>query len=66
MTPNTKIYDPEFYLIKRVYLLKGKSLFVEVAGNRPKSVHAKPTPLAVTKHSSYVESRGFILHSRSK
>ena len=35
------------------------------AGNRPESVHAKPKPLAVAKHSSYVESRGFILHSRS-
>ena len=35
------------------------------AGNRPESVHAKPKPLAVTKHSSYIESRGFIFHSRS-
>ena len=62
-----------------VCLLKGKSLFVKLhwkkncllvtaAGNRPKSVHAKPKPLAVTKHtcSHYVESRGFILRSRSK
>ena len=35
------------------------------AGNRPESVHAKPKPLAVTKHSSYVESRGFILYSQA-
>ena len=30
------------------------------AGDRPESVHSKPTPLAVTKHNSYVESREFI------
>ena len=35
------------------------------AGNRPESAHAKPKPLAVTKHSSYVESRGFILYSQA-
>ena len=35
-------------------------MLVREAGDRPESVHSKPTPLAVTKYNSYVESREFI------
>ena len=40
--------------------LKYQCLLVTAAGNRPESIHSKRTPLAVTKHNSYVESREFI------
>ena len=76
MTPTTKIYDLEFYTSVFIYWRenpcmlnlhwKYQCLSATAAGKPPKSVHAKPTPLAVTKHISYVESREFILHSRSK
>ena len=40
---------------------------ITAAGNRPESVHAKPTkPLAVTKHSSYGENNILALMTLQK